>query len=148
MPRISVKYWQIVIICCYGYLVHPGTTGTHPGAGNIHPGAIHICPGARTVHLAWGLMEWTLRELNWTCIERALHMNEFTLAFINCWYTHYAWKSSKIFRQLYCYRNMCMTFMMMLDITMEVSVNKLLTLKGSPQAWLGHFSWAFFFGLY
>ena len=35
----------------------------------------------------------------------------------------------------------CMTSMMMLDITMEVSVNIGLPLKGRTQAWLGH-SWA------
>ena len=34
-----------------------------------------------------------------------------------------------------------MTSMVMLDITMEVSVNKELPLKGWTQAWLGHF-WA------
>ena len=34
-----------------------------------------------------------------------------------------------------------MTCMMMLGITMEVSVNTGLPLKGRPQAWLGH-SWA------
>ena len=34
-----------------------------------------------------------------------------------------------------------MTSMMMLDITIEVSVNKELPLKGWSQAWLGHF-WA------
>ena len=33
----------------------------------------------------------------------------------------------------------CMTSMMMLDTTMEVSVSKELPLKGRPQAWLGHF---------
>ena len=32
----------------------------------------------------------------------------------------------------------CMTSMMMLDITMEVSVNIGLSLKGRTQAWLGH----------
>ena len=37
----------------------------------------------------------------------------------------------------------CMTSMMMLDITMEVSVNIGLPLKGRTQAWLGHF-WALF----
>ena len=37
----------------------------------------------------------------------------------------------------------CMTFMMMLSITIEVSVNIELPLKGRPQAWLGH-SWALF----
>ena len=35
----------------------------------------------------------------------------------------------------------CMTSMMMLDITIEVSVNIKLPLKGRTQAWLGHF-WA------
>ena len=34
----------------------------------------------------------------------------------------------------------CMTSMMMLEITMEVSVNIDLPLKGRAQAWLGH-SW-------
>ena len=33
----------------------------------------------------------------------------------------------------------CMTSMMMLDITMEVSVNIGLPLKGRTQAWLEHF---------
>ena len=33
----------------------------------------------------------------------------------------------------------CMTSMMMLEITMEVSVNIDLPLKGRDQAWLGHF---------
>ena len=33
----------------------------------------------------------------------------------------------------------CMTSMMMLDITIEVSVNTGLPLKGRTQAWLGHF---------
>ena len=33
----------------------------------------------------------------------------------------------------------CMTSMMMLDITIEVSVNIGLPLKGRTQAWLGHF---------
>ena len=37
----------------------------------------------------------------------------------------------------------CMTSMMMLNITIEVSVNIELPLKGRPQAWLGHF-WALF----
>ena len=32
----------------------------------------------------------------------------------------------------------CMTSMMMLEITMEVSVNNDLPLKGRAQAWLGH----------
>ena len=35
----------------------------------------------------------------------------------------------------------CMTSMVMLGITMEVSVNIGLPLKGRTQAWLGHF-WA------
>ena len=35
-----------------------------------------------------------------------------------------------------------MTSMMMLSITIEVSVNIELPLKGRPQAWLGHL-WAF-----
>ena len=34
-----------------------------------------------------------------------------------------------------------MTSMVMMDIIMEVSVNKALPLKGRTQAWLGHF-WA------
>ena len=37
----------------------------------------------------------------------------------------------------------CMTSMMVLSITIEVSVNIELPLKGRPQAWLGH-SWALF----
>ena len=32
-----------------------------------------------------------------------------------------------------------MTSMMMLDITMEVRINKSLPLKCRPQAWLGHY---------
>ena len=37
----------------------------------------------------------------------------------------------------------CMTSVMMLDITMEVSINKSLPIKGRPQAQLGHsLSWA------
>ena len=36
----------------------------------------------------------------------------------------------------------CMTSMMMLDITMEVSINKSLPIKGKTQAKLGH-SWSF-----
>ena len=36
----------------------------------------------------------------------------------------------------------CMTSMMMLSITIEVSVNNKPPLKGRPQAWLGHSSWA------
>ena len=37
----------------------------------------------------------------------------------------------------------CMTSMMMLGITMEVSINKSLPIKGKTQAKLGH-SWALF----
>ena len=38
---------------------------------------------------------------------------------------------------------MCMTSMVMLGITMEVSINKSLPVKGKTQAKLGH-SWALF----
>ena len=70
-------------------------------------------------------------------------MNEFTLAFINCWYTVHKspvrYFDSFIAIEMYIY----MTSMVMLGITMEVSINKSLLIKGKTQAKLGH-SWALF----
>ena len=61
-------------------------------------------------------------------------MNEFTLAFINCGYNVHKspvrYFDSFIAIETY----ICMTSIMMLDITMEVSINKSLPIKGRPQA--------------
>ena len=108
-----------------------GTSPIHPGAVSIHLGAsgCHNC----TVNFWWTLM---------TCKAGKSHMVEFTLAFINCWYTMHKspvrYCDSFITIETYIY----ITSMMMLNITIEVCVNNSLPLNGWPQAKLGHFSWA------
>ena len=61
-------------------------------------------------------------------------MNKFTLALLRvdtiCIESSVRYFDSFIAKETY----ICMTSMMMLDITMEVSINKSLPLKGRPQA--------------
>ena len=65
-------------------------------------------------------------------------MNEFTLALLKvdtlCIESPVRYFDSFIAIETY----ICMTPMMMLDITTEVSINKSLPFKGRPQAQLGH----------
>ena len=66
-------------------------------------------------------------------------MNEFTLVLLKvdtlCIESPVRYFDSFIAIETY----ICMTSMMMVDITMEVSINKSLPIKGRPQAQLGYF---------
>ena len=66
--------------------------------------------------------------------KRASHMSEFTLVLLKvdtlCTESPVRYFDSFIAIETY----ICMNSMMMLDITMEVSINKSLPVKGRPQA--------------
>ena len=64
-------------------------------------------------------------------------MNGYESVFINYWYNMVG--SPVSYCNSFIYRNkcICMTSMVMLDITIEVSVNKELPLKGGPKLGLG-----------
>ena len=97
------------------------------------------CYLVQTIEIPCQCMHWTFYELIFPLAKRASHINEFTLAFIISWYNVYkspVWYfDSFIAKETY----ICMPSMMMLDITMEVSINKSLPIKDRPQAWLRHF---------